>query len=80
MSRRRSPRLKAKKGRRRSRSQPEMLSRSNGSTFRRGKFNNIGHDMLSIVIQIGDINVPNKSSVEVCLHRLRLSLNFCPNS
>ncbi len=60
------------KGRRRSRFKPEMLSKSTSSTFSNGRFNNIGrdmvsigHDVLSIVIQIGDMNIPNKTCIEV---------------
>jgi hypothetical protein len=49
-----------------------MLSKSTGSAFSNGKFNNIGrdmlsigHDMLSVVIQIGDRSIPDKTCIEV---------------
>lgn len=68
---RRYPRSKPK-SRRRSRFKPEMLSKSTSSTFSNGKFNNVGRDMvsvgrdvLSVVIQIGDMNIPSKTNIEV---------------
>ena len=49
-----------------------MLSKSTSSTFSNGKFNNVGRDMvsvgrdvLSVVIQIGDMNIPSKTNIEV---------------